>query len=109
MDGFKETTLKGHIQLCELRYRNLEEKINSVEQRITDVETRISNLENKISTFKTEMDTRISTLERQMAQNFSDIKVLLERQNSARTTQLIATAGTIIVAMVGAVSYVLAH
>ena len=35
MVEFKETTLEGHIQLCELRYKNLEEKINAVEARLT--------------------------------------------------------------------------
>lgn len=84
MDNFKETTLKGHIQLCELRYRSLEEKINAVEQRITKVEDKISSL-------KTEMQT-----------GFSDIKLLIERQNNARTIQIIATIGTLGAAIITA-------
>ena len=107
MDGFKENNLKSHIQLCVLRYRSLEEKINNVERQVAEVETRISNLESKISNFKTEMDTRISTLERQMAQNFSELKILLERQSNTRTTQLIATAGTVVVAVIGLAGYIL--
>jgi hypothetical protein len=91
MDKFKETTLKGHIQLCELRYQKLEEKINEVEQRLTKVEDQISSL--KIS----------------MAANFNELKMLIEKQNNARTTQLIATAGAILVAVIGAASYILTH
>ena len=85
MDNFKETTLKGHIQLCELRYRSLEDKINAVEQRITKVE-------DKISTLKTEMQA-----------GFTDIKLLIERQNNSRTVQIIATTGTVIAAVIAAV------
>jgi chromosome segregation ATPase len=82
MDNFKETSLKGHIQLCELRYRSLEEKINAVE-------TKLAKVEDKMSTLKAEMQT-----------GFSEIKLLIERQNNARTIQLIATIGTIAAAIV---------
>ncbi len=91
MDKFKETTLKGHIQLCELRYQKLEEKINEVEQRLTKVED------------------QISSLKASMAAGFSEIKLLIERQNNTRTTQIIATAGAVIVAVIGAVGYILTH
>jgi pantothenate kinase len=91
MDGFKETTLEGHVQLCELRYKNLEEKINEVEARLTKVETAVSNL-------KSEMQT-----------GFAEIKLLLERQSNARTIQIIATAGTVIAAALTLVGYILTH
>lgn len=91
MDHFKETTLEGHIQLCELRYKNLEEKINEVEARLTKVETAVANL-------KSEMQS-----------GFAEIKLLLERQSNARTIQIIATAGTIITAILALVGYTLTH
>lgn len=82
MDAFKETTLKGHVQLCELRYKALEEKINAVERRLTTVEDQISNLK------------------KDMATGFGEIKLLIEKQNNARAIQLIATVGTIAAAAV---------
>ena len=91
MDGFKESTLEGHVQLCELRYRALEEKINHVEQRIT------------------KMEDQISTLKKDMATGFGDIKLLIEKQNTAKTIQLIATTGTIIAALVAMFGYILTH
>ncbi len=91
MDNFKETTLKGHIQLCELRYQSLEEKINAVEQRILVLETKMSSLKSE------------------MSQGFADIRLLLEKQNNARTIQLIATIGTIATAIVSAVAYIITH
>lgn len=91
MDKFKETTLKGHIQLCELRYQSLEEKINAVEERLTKVET------------------EISSLKKDMANGFGEIKLLIEKQSNARIIQLIATFGTVAAAGFGVLGYILTH
>lgn len=91
MSDFKETTLEGHVQLCELRYKNLEEKINEVEARLTKVED------------------QISALKTTMATGFGEIKLLIEKQNSARSTQVIATVGAVVVAIIGAVGYIITH
>ena len=84
---FKETSLKGHIQLCELRYKNLEERLDNVEHRITKVETAISNLKDSTQA------------------GFTEIKLLLERRNTTKQTQLISTFGSIIVALLGVIGY----
>lgn len=86
MDHFKETTLKGHIQLCELRYQALE-------QRLDNVEARLTKIEDKMSSLKTQTEA-----------GFAELKLLLERKNSSRQTQLIASIGAIVVAIVGAVA-----
>jgi len=86
MDQFKETTLKGHIQLCELRYKNLEERLDNVEARLTKIED------------------QVSALKAQTQQGFADIKLLLERNSARKQTQLIASVGAVIVAVVGAAS-----
>jgi uncharacterized protein involved in exopolysaccharide biosynthesis len=84
MDNFKETTLKGHIHLCELRYKSLERRLDNVEARLTKIENQVADL-------KTQSES-----------GFAEIKLMLERQNTSKQTQLIATIGTIIVAAVGA-------
>jgi len=84
MDNFKETTLKGHIHLCELRYKSLEGRLDNVEARLTKIENQVADL-------KTQSES-----------GFAEIKLMLERQNTSKQTQLIATIGTIIVAVVGA-------
>jgi len=84
MDNFKETTLKGHIHLCELRYKNLE-------QRLDNVETRLSKIEDQVSALKAQTN-----------QGFAEIKVMLERQNSSKQVQLIASVGAVVVAVIGA-------
>lgn len=87
MDNFKETSLKGHIQLCELRYQALEERLDNVESKLAKLETDVSELKQETQ------------------QGFAEIKLLLERQNSAKQIQMIATFGTIITAVLAFVGY----
>ena len=85
MDNFKETTLKGHIQMCELRYKALEGRLDNVEARLSKIED------------------QVSALKAQTNQGFAEIKLMLERQNTSKQTQLIASVGAIVVAVVGGV------
>jgi len=84
VDNFKETTLKGHIQLCELRYKSLEGRLDNVEARLSKIED------------------QVSALKAQTHAGFAEIKVMLERQNTNKQNQLIASVGAVIVAVVGA-------
>jgi len=84
MDNFKETTLKGHIHLCELRYKALEGRLDNVEARLTKIED------------------QVSALKAQTSQGFTEIKLMLERNNARKQTQLIASVGAVIVAVIGA-------
>jgi chromosome segregation ATPase len=87
MDGFKETTLKGHIQLCELRYKSLEQRLDNVEQRLAQIEDKVNNLGSQIQS------------------NLLEIKLVLQKADSRRDVQIIATLGTIVVAIIGAVLF----
>lgn len=91
MDNFKETSLKGHIQLCELRYKALEDKIHDVEAKINNLETRVSDLNKTIQS------------------NFLEIKLAIEASNNKRDIQVIATMGTIAVAVISVIGYWLTH
>jgi predicted nucleic acid-binding Zn-ribbon protein len=85
MDNFKETTLKGHIQMCELRYKSLEGRLDNVEQRLAQIESKVNDLGSQIQS------------------NMLEIRVTLEKANSRRDVQVVATLGTIIVAVITAV------
>jgi hypothetical protein len=89
MDEFRETTLKGHVEKCQLRYEHLNQKLEAMNARLTKVETDISAIKGT------------------MQSGFADIKLLLEKQSNARTVQLIATIGTVTAAAIGAFIYVL--
>ena len=86
MDNFKETSLKGHIQLCELRYKALEERLDNVEQRLSQIEDKVSDLRSAINS------------------NMLEIRLIIEKANSRRDVQIIATLGTIAVAVVGSLA-----
>jgi uncharacterized coiled-coil protein SlyX len=84
----KETEdLATHVSLCELRYKELERRLDHVEGRLSSLASEVANLKT------------------QMQAGFSEIRLLIERQNNSGKTQIIASAGAIIVAMVGAIAY----
>ena len=85
----EETNLAAHVEICALRFKGIEEKMNALERRLDKVE-----------------DT-LNTLKTQNEQNFTEIKILIERQTSQRQTAIITTIGSIVVAVVGVVGYLI--
>lgn len=89
MDEFRETTLKGHVEKCQLRYEILEQKLENLNARLTKVETDLGAIKSTMHT------------------GFSEIKLLLEKQSNARFIQIIATAGTVLTAVIAGLFVVL--
>jgi hypothetical protein len=87
----EDQDLATHVELCAIRYKGIEEKFNDVEHRLTKIE-------NDLGALKT-----------QTQEGFSEIKLLLERQNSSKQVQVIATFGTIITAVLAFVGYLIIH
>lgn len=85
----EEENLATHVEICAIRYKGIEEKLNAFDERLTKVEADLSALKSA------------------MQSGFADIKLLLEKQSNARTIQLIATSGTVIAAVVGLIGYLL--
>ena len=85
----EETNLAAHVEICAIRYNQIQEKFDTVERRLDRLESDISNL-------KTQMQT-----------GFTEIKLLLEQRNTIRQTQILASAATITVALIGAIGYYL--
>lgn len=80
--------LGTHVSLCEIRYKHLQEKLDDMEDRLTA-------LENKVS-----------TLAKETQAGFTEIKLLIEKQNTIKQTQIIATVGTVIAAILGLIGYI---
>jgi ActR/RegA family two-component response regulator len=87
----EETNLATHVEICAIRYRGIEEKLNAFDQRLTKVETDLSSIKST------------------MQSGFADVKLLLEKQNNSRTIQIIATFGSIAVAVIGVAGYLITH
>lgn len=81
--------LSTHVSLCELRYKALEKRLDAVEERISKLENQVTDLQREMST------------------GFHELKILLERQSNQRHTQILATAGTITVALIGLLGYII--
>jgi len=77
----EETNLAAHVEICAIRFKGIEQKMDSLERRLDKVE-----------------DT-----------GFNEIKVLIERNNANRQIQVIATFGTIITAILAFVGYLVTH
>lgn len=80
--------LNLHVSLCEQRYKALEVRLDAVENRLSKVENQIADIK------------------QQMHTGFSEIKVILERNNNQRAVNLIATIGSIVVAVIGFIGYI---
>lgn len=85
----EQSDLSTHVSLCQLRYQQLEQRLNGVESRLSKIEADMSAL--KISN----------------AEGFSQIKLLLEQRNTSKQTQVLASAATIIVALISFLGYIL--
>ena len=85
----EESDLATHVELCAVRYKGIEDKFNDVENRLTKIEN------------------DLGALKHQTQEGFSEIKLLLERQNSSKQVQVIATFGTIITAILAFVGYLI--
>lgn len=83
--------LNLHVSLCSERYKSLEARLDAVELRLT------------------KMEDQISAIKGQMASGFNDIRLLIEKQNNARTIQLITTFGAIAVSVIGLLGYIITH
>lgn len=87
----EEQNLAAHVEICALRYKSIEEKFDAVDERLTKLETEVSGLKSTTQS------------------GFADIKLLLEKQSNARHMQMIATFGSIAVAVIGVIGYLITH
>lgn len=87
----EEKDLATHVEICSIRYTAIGEKMDGLEQRITKVENSVADLKTSIQ------------------KGFADIALKIEKDSNKRTIQLIATAGSIIVAIIGALGVWLTH
>ena len=87
----EETDLATHVEICAIRYRGIEEKLNAFDDRLTKVEADLATIKGTVQS------------------GFADIKLLLEKQSNARTIQIITTFGSIVVAVIGVMGYLITH
>jgi len=55
------------------------------------------------------VEADISAIKGTMQAGFGEIKLMLERNNNNRQIQLIATVGSVVVAVIGVIGYLITH
>jgi len=84
-------SLEIHVDLCELRYKALEDRMTRIEARVQDLNTDVKD-------FKEEVQA-----------SFNEIKNLIGERMSNNQRHLITAAGSVIVALIGFLGYLLTH
>lgn len=83
--------LELHVDLCVLRYQQLNDRLEAVEMHIKTINA-------ELDAFKAETN-----------ENFHELKDLISRGQGQKFQVMVATTGTIIVALIGMLGYVVTH
>ena len=87
----ERTNLETHVDLCELRYQQLDDRMNRVEQRIDSITADLKEV-------KTEMTA-----------GFDDIKIMLTQAKDEKFKTVVVTAGSIICGLLALLGYIVVH
>ena len=83
--------LEIHVDLCELRYKQLDDRMTRVETKVTEINVDLQD-------FKAEM-----------RQSFDEVKAMLIDAKDHKFNTLVATAGGVVVALLGMLGYIITH
>jgi predicted nucleic acid-binding Zn-ribbon protein len=85
----EDSDLATHVEICAIRYQGIQEKIDGLTERLDKVES------------------KINTLGQEIQSNFTRIELALEKASAKRDVQVIATLGTIAVAIISVIGYLI--
>ena len=83
--------LNLHVQICTQRYLALDSKLESTHDRINSVENKVSDLNKTVNA------------------HFLDLKLSIQAADSRRDVQVIATLGSVAVAIIAVIGYLITH
>ena len=83
--------LNTHEAVCAERYKALESRMDNIESRVDSISTDLKDIK--------QINDR----------QFKELKELIERRHSGGHQSLITAAGTVIVALIGFLGYLLIH
>lgn len=87
----ERTNLETHVDLCELRYNQLEQRMSKIEQQVK------------------ELNIDLQDFKEENRKNFADIKAMLSAAKDEKFKTMVTVAGTIIVALLGVMGYLITH
>lgn len=83
--NLERENLEAHVDLCQLRYEQMEKKLTSIDERFETLEQRFDSVENKLNSMEVEH----------------------KRGNTQIIVGLIAATGTIIAALISTLAVIL--
>lgn len=83
--------LQTHVEICALRYEGIQNQMNKIDERFDKIESEIKEMKSSSS------------------KGFAEIKELIEKRNNSSHTAIITASGTIIVALITFLGYLLTH
>jgi len=87
----ERSSLEAHVDLCELRYRQLDDRMNRVEDRIDKISSDVKELK--------------QTNDKQ----FGEIKSMLTQAKDDKFKVMVTVAGTVICSLLGLLGYIVVH
>lgn len=87
----ERTNLETHVDLCELRYTQLDQRMSKVEQQVK------------------ELNIDLQDFKEENRKSFAEIKTMLSAAKDEKFKTMVTVAGTIIVALLGVLGYLVTH
>jgi predicted nucleic acid-binding Zn-ribbon protein len=84
-------SLEIHVDLCELRYKQLDDRMTRVENKVTEINVDLQD-------FKAEM-----------RRSFDEVKAMLSQARDQKFNTIIGAASGIVVALLGMMGYIITH
>ena len=84
-------SLEIHVDLCELRYKALEDRMTRIEQKVQDISIDVQDFKDEVR------------------KGFGEIKDMLTLAKDEKFKTVIVTAGSVIVGLLGLLGYIVVH
>jgi len=84
-------SLEIHVDLCELRYKALEDRMTRIEQKVQDISIDVQDFKEEVR------------------KGFGEIKDMLTAARDEKYKTIVTTAGTIVVGLLALLGYIVVH
>jgi hypothetical protein len=84
-------SLEIHVDLCELRYKQLEDRMTRIESKVQEVTIDMQDLKEE------------------MRKGFAEVKVMLQAARDEKFKTIIASGGSVVVGLLALLGYIVVH
>jgi hypothetical protein len=84
-------SLEIHVDLCELRYKALEDRMTRIEQKVQDISTDVQDFKEEVR------------------KGFGEIKDMLVSARDEKYKTIVTTAGSVVIGLLALLGYIVVH